>query len=103
MGFKFLTKNIPEQPNYITQERFNELVGHQLTMNTYNPLSVDNRPAVFLNVRSRRDQISDQMWEHVIEEQRKRLIEDMWEQGMISHTIISQDENGFTLRTEIIF
>jgi uncharacterized tellurite resistance protein B-like protein len=43
------------------------------------------------------------MWEHLIEEQRKKLIEDMWEQGMISHTIISQDENGFTLRTEIIF
>lgn len=96
MGFKFFDNKIPDQPATIAQDLFMELVNH-------NRLSVDNRPAVFLNVRSTRDQIPDQMWEHVIQEQRKKLIEHMWEQGMVSHTIVSQDENGFTLRTEINF
>ena len=103
MGFKFLNQNIPEQPEYITQERFNELVGHQLTMNVNNPLSTHNRPAVFLNLNMDRDSIPEQEWNHIIERQRRSLIEYMWQQGMIMHTIISQDQNGFTLRTEILF
>jgi hypothetical protein len=103
MGFKFLNKNIPEQPDYITQERFNELVGHQLVMTTNNPLSIDNRPAVFLNLNRERDSIPQQEWEHIIARQRQSLIEHMWREGMIMHTIISQDQYGFTLRTEIIF
>ena len=101
--FKFFKNNIPEQPEYITQERFNELVGHQLTMNTHNPLSINDRPAVFLNLNINRDSIPEQEWEHILQRQRRSLIEYMWQQGMIMHTIVSQDNNGFTLRTEVNF
>jgi hypothetical protein len=103
MGFKFLNNNISDQPEYITEERFNELVGHQLTMTTHNPLSIDNRPAVFLNLNRDRDSIPEQEWNHILERQRQSLIEYMWRQGYIMHTIISQDQYGFTLRTEINF
>lgn len=103
MRFKFLKDNIPDQPEYITQERFNELVGYQLNMNVNTPLSVDNRPAVFLNLSRERDTISDDEWNHILERQRQSLIKYMWEQGMIIQTVISQDQYGLTLRTEINF
>lgn len=103
MGFKFLKDNIPDQPEHITQERFNELVGYQLNMNIQTPLSVDNRPAVFLNLNRERDSIPQQEWEHILKRQRESLIQYMWQQGMITQTIISQDEYGLTLRTEINF
>lgn len=104
MGFKFLnTEQIPDVPDHITQERFNELVGYQLTLNTHNPLSVDDRPAVFLNLNRRREDIPELEWNYILERQRRSLIEFMWNRGNISHTIISQDESGFTLRTEINF
>jgi hypothetical protein len=104
MGFKFLnTEQIPEQPEYITEERFNELVGYQLNMDVHNPLSTDNRPAVFLTLTTTRDGIPQQEWEHILERQRQSLIQYMWQQGMITQTVISQDEYGLTLRTEINF
>ena len=65
------------------------------------PLSVDNRPAVFLNLSRNRDTISDEEWNSIITRQRHVLIDYMWTQGMVTTEIISQDENGFTLRTEI--
>jgi hypothetical protein len=103
MGFKFLKDNVSDQPDYITQERFNELVGYQLNMNVHNPLTVDNRPAVFLNLNRERDTISDDEWNHILKRQRESLIQYMWEQGMIIQTVISQDQYGLTLRTEINF
>jgi hypothetical protein len=103
MGFKFFDNNIPDEPDHITEERFNELVGQQLTLNTQNILSTDNRPAVFLNLTTERDGIPQQEWEHILERQRQYLMEHMWRQGYIIHTVISQDEYGLTLRTEINF
>jgi len=104
MGFKFLnTEQIPEQPEHITQERFNELVGHQLTMNIHNTLTTDDRPAVFLNLNRNRNTINELEWNYILQRQRNSLIEYMWRQGYILHTIVSQDENGLTLRTEINF
>ena len=91
MGFKFLDQNIPDQPAYVIEE------ANQV------PLTIDNRPAVFLNLNRNRDTISDQEWNSIIQRQRSQLIEYMWQQGMIMHTIISEDEYGFTLRTEILF
>jgi hypothetical protein len=38
-----------------------------------------------------------------LEQQRRNLMEHMWETGMIVQTIVSQDIDGFTLRTEINF
>lgn len=66
-------------------------------------LSVDNRPAVFLNLMRDRDTISEQEWNNIIQRQRTILIEHMFQQGMVIHTVISQDENGLTLRTELLF
>jgi len=120
MRFKFFDNNIPNEPSHITRDRFMELV--QARLNTTDedieyhramleiedmmeptPLSVDNRPAVFLNLNRNRDTISEQEWNSIIQRQRSQLIEHMWQQGMVIHTIISEDQNGFTLRTEILF
>lgn len=119
--FKFLNNNIPQEPETVeyARDRFMELVNHHLdaeqleiVRNTYqhyndvganNTLSHNNRPAVFLNLNRNRDTISDDEWNSIIQQQRSRLIEHMWQEGMILHTIVSQDENGFTLRTEINF
>ena len=99
MGFKFLGQNIPDEPETVegAYDRFNQLVNNQLI------LSVDNRPAVFLNLNRGRATISDDEWSHILQQQRRFLIEDMWERGMIIQTVISEDMNGFSLRTEINF
>jgi hypothetical protein len=103
MGFKFLNQNIPDQPETVeaVQDRFMELVNHRLENQL--ALSTDNRPAVFLNLSRNRDTISEQEWDSIIHAQRRQLIEYMWQQGMVMHTIISEDEYGFTLRTELLF
>lgn len=93
MGFKFLNKD--NELNLPTEERFNELVNHRLT--------TDNRPAVFLRLERNIDTISEDEWNSIIKQQRHLLMNLMWENGMVSHNIISQDENGFSLRTEINF
>jgi hypothetical protein len=95
MGFKFLENNIPNEPEYITQERFNELVNHQLT--------IQNRPAVFLNLNRNRNTIDENEWNYLLQQQRRNLMDHMWEQGMIIQTIVSQDIDGFSVRTEINF
>lgn len=99
MGFKFLGQNIPEQPETVegAYERLHNLVDNQLR------LSVDNRPAVFLNLNRHRDTISNEEWLHLLRQQRIQLMEYMWDSGMVMNTIISQDEYGFTLRTELNF
>jgi hypothetical protein len=99
MGFKFLEDNTPEQPAYIAQEMFMDLINY--TPQT--PLSVDDRPAVFLQLNRNRNTIDDNEWNFMLEQQRRNLMEYLWEQGHIVHTIVSQDIDGFTLRTELLF
>lgn len=120
INFKFLNNNIPNEPQSLegARDRFMELVNYQLseqqiqmmvrgTEDHYNqlgnPISTDNRPAVFLNLTRNRGTISDNEWNSIIEHQRRQLIDYMWQQGMIMHTIVSEDEYGFTLRTELLF
>lgn len=120
INFKFLNNNIPNEPQSIegARDRFMELVNYQLseqqiqmmvrgTEDHYNqlgnPISTDNRPAVFLNLTRNRGTIPDNEWNSIIEHQRRQLIDYMWQEGMIMHTIISEDEYGFTLRTELLF
>lgn len=95
MGFKFFNKQ--RQVTLTTRERFNDLVEYE------NRLTTDNRPAVFHNFDRNRGEISDREFEILIMNERRKLIEYMFREGMIIHTIVSQDENGFTLRTEINF
>lgn len=57
---------------------------------------------IFLSLNVNRDNISDEQYQHILRQQRTALIERMWQQGDITHTIVSQDDNGFTLRTEVI-
>lgn len=96
MGFKFLNKDDEDQPQII-----NVVVNNEPSED--NRLSINNRPAVFLNLNRPIETISEEERTHMLRQQRIHLIERMWEQGMILQTIISQDENGFTLRTEINF
>lgn len=96
MGFKFLNTNeVPDVPDHITMDEFNQLVQQQLT--------TQNRPSVFLNLNRNRNTIDENEWTYLLRQQRVNLIEFMWEQGMIVQTIVSQDIEGFTLRTEINF
>ena len=86
-------------------ERFMQIHSDEMEIETFEPnqLSVDNRPSVFLRLERNRDTISENEWNYMIQLERRKLIEYMWEQGMIMQTIISEDENGFSLRTEINF
>lgn len=129
MNFKFFRNNIPDEPAGVTLRDYPVITGRfpeeyidrsiererniermtalanarRAEMLIQQPLSTNNRPAVFLNLNRRRDDISDIEWEYMMMAQRRRLIDHMFEQGMIMHTITSQDENGFSLRTEILF
>ena len=58
---------------------------------------------LFLNVPRNRNEIDDELYADICKAQRVQLIEKMWEDGLVTQTIVSQDENGFTLRTEINF
>ena len=84
MGYKFFDTT-PDEPD------FGE---------NYVPEPIDN--TVYLRLERNRDTISDEEWNSIIQRQRTILMDYMWEHGMVSHTIISQDENGLTLRTELI-
>ncbi len=66
----------------------------------YEPLPVST--SVILRVPRNRDDISDEIFGDLCKAQRLQLIEKMWLQRQVTQTIISQDENGFTLRTEIL-
>jgi len=58
-------------------------------------------PAVFVSILRNRNTIDDNEFNFILEQQRRNLMEHMWETGMIVQTIVSQDIDGFTLRTEI--
>jgi predicted RNA methylase len=62
-----------------------------------------NAPAHYFRTNMRREDIPEEQWYSILRQQRQRLAERMWEEGMVSHSIISQDENGFTLITEFLF
>jgi hypothetical protein len=97
MGFKFLSKD-PDQPDYITQERFNELVEYNL-QNDIRPVITE----VVSHYRTTRpiNEIGQYEVLHIQKQQRYQLMDKLFEEGFISHQIISQDENGFTIRTEV--
>jgi hypothetical protein len=59
------------------------------------------RPAVYLSVSHTRDSLSDEQFDDICKAQRLQLIERMFEYLLVTHTIVSQDNIGFTLRTEI--
>jgi hypothetical protein len=85
MSFKFLTEDTPNEPEYLEEN--------------YVPEPMNN--SVYLRLERNRDTITEGEWNSILERQRTILMEHMWTQGQISHTIISQDENGLSLRTEI--
>ena len=77
MGFKFLKDNVSEHDAYIAQERFNELVGHQLQIDIPEPnvLSIDNRPAVFNSINRNLNMIDEDEMNFILQQQRFKLIE----------------------------
>ena len=58
---------------------------------------------LFLNVPRNRNEIDNELFADICKAQRVQLIERMFEDALVTQTIVSQDENGFTLRTEINF
>lgn len=104
MGFKFLNKEqVPDQPEHIIQDRFNELVGVQNHINMVSIPTVFDRPSVYININRNRNDISEEEMTHILRQQRRMLIERMWEQRMVTSEIVSLDENGFSIRTELVF
>ncbi len=106
MGFKFFQKdnNHDDEFERMLQIQFpNEGLPDAQALVRRDDVEGELPPAVFTNILRPRDSISDELWMNITRGQRMRLIELMWHQGMIMHTIVSQDDNGFTLRTEILF
>lgn len=70
------------------------------TLRRYDP-ELHGPPAVFMSVHRNRNDVPDGLFADICKAQRMQLIELMFQDGLVTHTIVSQDENGFTLRTEI--
>jgi hypothetical protein len=70
------------------------------TLGRYDPDGTAS-PAVFTSVLRNRNDISDEAFDDICKAQRVQLIERMFEYLFVTHTIVSQDENGFTIRTEL--
>ena len=70
------------------------------TLKRYDP-ELHGKPAVFVIVSRTRDSLSDEQFNDICKEQRVQLIESMLEDHMVTHTIVAQDNIGFTLLTEI--
>lgn len=86
MGFKFLTSeedqygiNYVPEPN---QEIHTLILYHRSEVNL--------------------DTLGEIEYDNLLRRERIKMIESFWMDGRISQEIIYQDNNGFTLRTEII-
>ena len=62
----------------------------------------DRDPVLILRVERSRSSIGEPEWRHLLEVQRTRLVTGLWLTDRVRHEIIYQDENSFTLRTELI-
>lgn len=104
MNFKFLKDNKDVLTQAERDERFERILNETFPIpegELPNPIPLTDAPAVYLRLERNRDTITPQEYTHLLRQQRQLLIERMWEQDMIRHTVISQDENGFTIRTEM--
>lgn len=111
--FKFFGKNVEERDEADVMRERDEVydmlqrthfpegeIPQTETLRRYDP-ELHGMPGVFTSILRNRSDISDASFADICKEQRLQLIEQMWEDHMVTHTIVSQDENGFTLRTEI--
>ena len=99
MNFKFLTNK---------KDKFNQLVDFQVNIPPVPrvPLDIpiDTDEPLYRTFRTNilRGEYTEEQFNNLLLEERNRFMRDMWNVGFIRHEIISQDENGFTLRTEFI-
>lgn len=100
MGFRFFDKNENDDQSF--ERIFDEAERLEAQLDRYDPeLHGSPEPAVYTRINRDRDSITDEEWDSIIRQQRHALIEHMWRQRWVTTTTISQDENGFTLRTEL--
>lgn len=85
-SFKFLTSNVPDEPEHIEFERFRP----QLTEATR-----------ILRMNINRNDIGEEQFYQMLRQERTRFMEDLWRNQYVRQEIIYQDEFGFTLRTEL--
>lgn len=100
--FKFFAKNEEDEFERLLNLHFPSegLPDPQALTTRYDP-ELHGMPGVFLNVQTNRNEMADGLYADICKAQRMILIERMFDDGLVTHTIVSQDENGFTLRTEI--
>jgi predicted DNA-binding transcriptional regulator len=91
MEFKFLNtidttlEDIQHNLNQVEQEYPNDI-------NSCNIYFRDSRD---------RNSISEEEWNHILQLQRRRLIELLFTQGHVVHEIVYQDNIGYTMETRI--
>jgi hypothetical protein len=79
----------------VSSTRFNTLVNHQRTPQRYTHMYRSSIP---------RSEIPEDIYVYIINDIERRLYQESGNViGRIQHEIISQDELGFTLRSELFF
>ncbi len=90
MGFKFLnTEEVPYEPIGV-QENYINTLPHESGV-----------PTVFTRINRNRNDLSDREFEVFLTSERHKLFYRLWNNQHISHTVIYEDDNSFTVRTEI--
>ena len=93
-NFKFLNQDIPVQlPQPMAP--MSRRVGAPVRTH------VDNEPIVFVTVQRNYRDYEDEVI-YLMDDQMVDLIRHMSRMGMVEHTIVSQDENSFVMKTELI-
>ena len=86
MGFKFLTSEQDQYGiNYVPE-----------------PNEEIHTSILYYRSEVNLDTLGEIEYDNLLRRERIKMIESFWMDGRISQEIISQDNNGFTLRTEII-
>lgn len=100
--FKFLTQ--VNENDAIEPNRFNELVNYQRTLpNEYVfvPSETTQIYTEMLRTTNPLTEMDSNQLNHLKIVQERKLLESIYETLDFRHSIISSDENGFTMRTEL--
>jgi hypothetical protein len=104
MGFKFFNNEETQDERFerMLQLHFPSefLPDPQALTTRYDP-ELHGMPGLFISFPTNRNEMNDRLYEDICKAQRVLLIERMFDNGLVTQTIVSQDDNGFTLRTEI--
>jgi hypothetical protein len=103
MGFKFLGNNSEEIPDEDYHQHFEEV--EQLNEDerhiSSSDIDYDNNAIVTRYINT--NNLSERSWLIYMVAERSKLMRLLYNKGMVLHQTISEDENGKTIRTELIY